>query len=167
MEILPGKMTTYKYNLLAKILYRYGNIPITFFLLIYLIESVVQLPLHWYAVFFVFINLAIIISLNKYYVKTYKLFPFKISADNEKMICSNFFLSRKIVEIRLIDIDKINGGIFSGYPSRAVYLHDSVTNETVGIYIHSSDYKDLLKLILKNIPQTLYNYLLEKMKRKK
>ncbi|MCL4550145.1 MAG: hypothetical protein M1495_16440 [Bacteroidetes bacterium] len=160
-------MTIYGYNLFAKILYRYGNIPITFFLLIYLIESVVQLPQHWYAIFFVLINLAIIISLNKYYAKTYKLFPFKISADNEKMICSNFFLRKKSVEIRLINIDKISGGIFSGYPSRAIYLHDSVSDETIGIYTHSAGYKNLLKLILKNIPQTLYDDLLEKMKREK
>lgn len=156
-------MATYKYNLFAKILYRYGNIPVTFFLLIYLIESVLQLSKHWYAVFFVLVNLAIVILLNKYYAKTYKLFPFRISADNKKMICSNFFFSKKIIKIELIDIDKISGGIFSGYPLSAVYIHDSATNKTIGIYIHSADYKDLLKLILKNIPQTLYDDLLRNM----
>lgn len=160
-------MTTYKYNPFAKILYRYGNIPVTFFLLIYLVESIVQLPHHWYAVFFVVINFAIIISLNKYYAKTYRIFPFKISADNEKIVCSSFFMSKRVVEINLTNIDDIKGGIFSSYPSRATYIHDSVTNETIGIYMRSAKFKNLLKLILQNIPQTLYDELLNQMKRGK
>lgn len=157
-------MITYKYNLFAKILYRYGNIPVTFFLLIYLVESIIQMQQHWYAIFFIIINSAIIISLNRYYVKTYRCFPFTISADNEKMLCSNFFLSKKIVGIKHSDIDSITGGIFSGFPARPVYIHDAVQNTTIGIYVQTEEFKNLLKVIIKNIPQKLYDELLGKMK---
>lgn len=158
-------MTTYKYNFFAKILYRYGNIPVTLFLFIFLIDSVIQLQQQWYSVFFIIINLSIIISLNKYYLKTYKIFPFKIEADNEKMICSDFFFNIKIIEIKYSSINKINGGIFSGYPARAIYFHDAENNFTIGFYSQSTNFKNLLRLILKNIPQSLYNNLLDELKK--
>ncbi len=156
-------MTTYKYNLFAKILYRYGNFPVTFFLLIYLIESIVQLQQHWYAIFFIIINSAIIILLNKYYLKTYGLFPFTISVDNEKMVCSNFFLKKSIVEIKHSEIDSITGGIFSGYPARPIYIHDAIHNTTIGVYVQTEGFKSLLKIILRNVPQNLYDELVGKM----
>ncbi|NJD23092.1 MAG: hypothetical protein FIA82_10565 [Melioribacter sp.] len=149
-------MKTYKYSIFWKVLYRYGNIPLTFFLLIYLITSVIGLLSHWYFIFFLFINLLIIIWLNKYYIKTYRLFPFEISADNEKIICKNFLLSKKEVEVRMEDIDRLTGGIFSGYQTRPVYIHDSKQNITIGLYASAGKFPELLKIILQNIREDLY-----------
>jgi len=155
-------MKTYKYSIFWKVLYRYGNIPLTSFLLIYLVTSVIGLLSHWYFIFLFFINLLIIIWLNKYYIKTYKLFPFEISADNEKIICKNFLLSKKEVVLRMEDIDKLTGGIFSGYQTRPVYIHDSKQNITIGLYANVGKFPELLKTILQNIREDLYKDLVER-----
>lgn len=160
-------MKTYRYSFLSKLLYRYGNIPLTFLLLIYLATSAIGFFSHWYFIFFFFVNLTIIVWLNKYYIKTYQHFPFTISADNEKMICSSFFFSKRSVEIKFSDIDEIRGGIFSGFQTRPIYIHDSRQNITVGFYSQVGDFKQLLTTILKNIPQELYDKLLQEMKGEK
>ena len=156
-------MTLYKYSFFMKLLYRYANIPITLVLIIYLIESLVQIPGHWFAVFFAFVNLVLIYALNKYYLKTYRFFPFKIYINNEKMVCENFMMSKKKIEIKHSEIKKINGGIFSGLPTRPIYLYDSKGNLLVGFYTHNEKYRTLLKTILKNVSEELYQELLAKM----
>ncbi|MEW6701435.1 MAG: hypothetical protein AB1298_01840, partial [Bacteroidota bacterium] len=133
-------MKIYSYPLISKLFYRYGNIPVTLFLLVYLAVSVVEIFEHWYFIFFTILNLLLIISLNKYYIKTYKLFPFKITSNDEKIICTEYFLSRKTIEIKIEDIDKITGGIFSGFPTRPVYLYDSSQNLTIGFYSHAGKF---------------------------
>lgn len=160
-------MKTYTYPFFSKLFYRYGNIPVTLLLIVYLAASVVGIFEHWYFIFFVLINLLLIVSLNKYYIKTYILFPFKITANNEKIICTEYFLSKKTIEIKLQDIDKITGGIFSGFPTRPIYLHDSNQNVTVGFYSHAGKFNELLKTILQNINDTLYSELIEKIKNSK
>jgi hypothetical protein len=157
-------MTTYKYSFFSKLLYSYGNIPLTILLLIYLGTSIIGILLHWYYIFFASINIAIIIWLNRHYLKTYKQFPFTLSADNEKLICSDFFLTSKIVEIKFENIDKITGGIFSGYPTRPVYIHDNVQNITIGFYPSAGKFNELLLTIMKNINEDLYQQLIDKMK---
>ena len=158
-------MITYKYSLFAKLLFRFGNIPLTLLLLLYLGISAIGLFTQWYYVFFVGINLAIIIWLNRYYLKTYRSFPFTISADNEKLICSDFLLNKNIVEIKLIDIVKINGGIFSGYPTRPTYIHDARNNIVIGFYSNSGNFNELLMTIIKNVDENLYQQLIDKIRK--
>jgi len=158
-------MITYKYSFFAKLLYRYGNIPLTLFLLLYLSMSVIGFLSHWYYIFFVAINLAIIVWLNRYYIKTYKQFPYTISADNEKLICSDFLLAQKVIEIQLINIDKITGGIFSGYPTRPTYIHDAEHNITIGFYSNAGKFNELLVTIVKNVDEKLYQQLIDKIRK--
>ena len=156
-------METFRYSFFTKLLYRYGNIIATLLLSIHLITSVVYMFEKWYFVFPVLINGGIIYIINKYFIKTYKLFPFNVRANNEKIICGNFFLSKKKYEIKYEDIDKISGGIFSGYPTRPIYFHDARQNITVGFYSHVGNFQKLLTKLLQNIPQDLYNNLTDKL----
>ena len=155
-------MKTYKYSFLSKLIYRYGNIPVTILLLIYLAISIIGLFSYWYYIFFTLINLLLLFSLNRYYIKTYKLFPFEITINNEKIICTNFLFNKRKLELRIEDIDKLAGGIFSGYPTRPVYIHDSRQNITIGFYANVGRFPDLLKIILQNIREDLYKDLLGK-----
>ncbi|MCX6170026.1 MAG: hypothetical protein NTX65_11835 [Ignavibacteriales bacterium] len=157
-------MKTFSYSFLAKLFYRYGNIPLSILLLIYLAASIIGALSHWYFAFFVAINFAIIIWLNRYYIKTYRQFPFRISADNERLVCSDFFFSSKTFEIKVENIDKISGGIFNGYPTRPVYIHDSLQNRTIGFYASAGKFNELLLIIMKNINEDLYQQLIDKMK---
>lgn len=154
-------MEHYHYSFIAKIIYRYGNIIATILLSIQLLTSIIGMFAKWYFVFPALINLIIIIILNKYYIKTYRLFPFSIIADNEKIICGNFFLSDKKFEIKHADIDKLSGGIFSGYPTRPIYIHDGRQNITIGFYSHVGNFQKLTTKILQNIPKKLYDELMD------
>jgi len=158
-------MITYKYSFFAKLLYRYGNIPLTLLLLVYLAASIIGMLTHWYFIFFAIINLAILIWLNKYYLKTYRSFPFIISAESDRIVCSGFFLDDRTVEIKFCDIDKIRGGIFSGYTTRPVYIHDSVQDITIGFYSGSGKFNELLMTLIKNVNEELYQELIYKMKK--
>ncbi|MCX6175389.1 MAG: hypothetical protein NTZ27_11610 [Ignavibacteriales bacterium] len=155
-------MKTYKYSFFSKLIYRYGNIPVTILLLIYLAISIIGLFSYWYYIFFTLINLSLLFLLNKYYTKTYRQFPFEISADNEKIICTNFLFSKRKIELRIEDIDKLTGGIFSGYPTRPVYIHDSRQNITIGLYANVGKFPELLKIILQNVKEDLYKDLVGK-----
>ena len=157
-------MITYNYSAFSKILYRYANVAITFFLLFYVVASLILTMQKWYYVFVFLVNVLIIFYINRFYFRSYKLFPFKIKADNSKLICSNYFFSKKVIEVELQNIDKISGGIFSGWPTRPIYIHDAKNDVTIGIYMHAANFRRLLKTILENIPQSVYNDLLDKIK---
>lgn len=159
-------MQTFRYSFFARLFYRYGNIPLNLLLLLYLATSIMGLSVHWYYIFFTILNSAIIIWLNKYYIKMYRSFPFSISIDidNNKLICSDYFFSRQIIEIKMDDIDSIKGGIFSGYPTRPTYIRDARQDITIGFYSGSGKFNELLLMILKSIKEDLYQQLIERVK---
>lgn len=156
-------MVTFKYSLLSKLVYRYANIPLTLFLLLYMISSFSFMLQKWYYIFPFLLNLIIIIALNIYYIRTYKLFPFKIDTDNQKMICSDYFNKSKYVEINLCDIDEIEGGVISGTPAKPTYIHDGKNEVVVGISPHLKDSNKLITIILSNVKQDLYDQVLDDM----
>ncbi|MEE9432319.1 MAG: hypothetical protein V3V16_14830 [Melioribacteraceae bacterium] len=156
-------MKTFKYSLLTKFVYRYANIPATIIIVLYLIVSVVGIISDWMFIFPLLINLILIYVLNRFYLKMYKQFPFKIEIDNEKMLCSNFMLNDRTVQINLIEVEKINGGIFSGRAYMPLYI--IWEGKQIGISPHIKDYNKLLTIILTNIKKELYEELLEEIKK--
>ncbi|MBL1213942.1 MAG: hypothetical protein HND52_11345 [Ignavibacteriae bacterium] len=157
-------MQTFEYPWLAKIVYRYANIPVTFILLIYFLVSLGALSKSWFWVILAIVQALLIFFVNRYYWRSYKSFPYKIEADNEKLICSNFFMSRKKVEVKLSDIELLRGGIFSSSLTKPIFLKIKNHDSEIGFHYHLKNYNKLLTLILSNIDQELYNSLLEKMK---
>lgn len=157
-------MTSYKYPFLVKLLYRYANIPATFLLLIHFVSSVMMIPDKPSFILPALINVLVIFILNRFYYKIYKWFPFKISADNEKIICSDFMYKDRVIEIAISNIDEIRGGAFSGHITRPVYIHDGKQNVTIGIYHHLQNYNKLITTILSNINKKLYDTVLAKVK---
>ncbi len=151
-------MKTFKYKTISKLFYKYGVIPANLILLFYLIGSIIGFTGNWLFVIPLFISGIMIYVLNKFYIKIYKSFPFKIDINNEKLICSDFMIKNKVVEIQHSEITKISGSIFSG----RTYLPLNITtkDEEIGISPHIKDYNDLLKVILTNIPKELYESLL-------
>ncbi len=157
-------MKEYSYSFAAKLFYRYGNIPVTFLLLIYLTTSVIGSLSKWYFILAALINLLIIIWLNKYYIKTYRLFPFKIILEDDRLVCTDFFLSKRRIEILFGEIDSVSGGIFSGYPGRPTFIHEKKTDVTIGIYASSGKFNELILEILKRVNEDLYRDLLDRVK---
>ena len=156
-------MEKFRYSFFMKILYRYGNIVATLLLSIHLITSIIVMFAKWYFIFPALINACIIFIINKYYIKTYKLFPFNMQANNEVIICKDFFFSKRELIIKYEDIDQVSGGLFSGYPTRPIYVHDGENNITIGFYSHVGNFQKLLTRILQNVPQHIYNGLMDKL----
>ncbi len=156
-------MITFKYSPVSKIIYRYANIPITLFLLLYMVSSFVFMFKEWFYVFPFLLNLIIIITLNRHYFRTYKFFPFRIDINNEKMVCKDYFKKSKHIEINLIDIDEIEGGVLSGTPAKPIYIHDSKSDTVVGISPHIKNSNKLVTIILSNINKPLYDKVLKQM----
>ncbi|KAF0139771.1 MAG: hypothetical protein FD122_2946 [Stygiobacter sp.] len=156
-------MKTYSYSIFAKFWYRYVNIAITLLLLFYTIASFMLAFQKWYYLFVALLNLVIIYLVNRFYINSYSSFPFRIRSDEAGITCENFFLSKKILRIEFADIDGISGGMFSGWNTRPVYIHDSKQNISIGFFAQG-EFKELLKVILKNINEEFYTELLSKMK---
>lgn len=157
-------MVTFKYSLLSKIIYRYANIPATLFLSLYLISSFAYIFKEWYYVFPFLLNLIIIIVLNRYYFRSYKLIPYKIEINNDKMICSDYFKKSTVHEIYLNDIDLIEGGSLSGTPAKPIMIHSEKDDLLIGISPHMKDHNKLVTIILSNIKQKVYNAVLAQAK---
>ncbi len=101
--------------------------------------------------------------INRFYLTSYRLFPFRIKSDDSGIVCENFFLTKKAIRINFEDIDSISGGMFAGFQTRPVYLHDSRQKLAVGFFAQG-EFRELLKVILKNINEDLYKELLQKIK---
>ncbi|MCF6269369.1 MAG: hypothetical protein L3J41_06655 [Melioribacteraceae bacterium] len=150
-------MITFKYSFISKLIYRYANIPATLFLALYLVSSFSYMFQQWYYLFPFLLNLLIIIVLNRHYFRSYKLFPYRIDINTEKMICSDYFNRNKIVEINLQDIDLIEGGSLYGTPGKPILVHNSVNDVVVGISPHMKNHNKLITIILSNVKEKVYN----------
>lgn len=156
-------MKVFRYGFLAKIIYRYGIVPINLILLFYLFVSILAFDNDWKFIFPIFINIILLYSINRFYIKVFKLFPFQIEINNEKMICSDFMIKNRKVEIFHSDIATITGGIFSGRSFAPLYI--TTENERIGISPHIKDFNKLLTIMLTNISKELYESLLETIKK--
>lgn len=157
-------MKTFEYSLLPKIIYKYANIPITILLGFYLFISTVTFSNNYMSYFAIFVHLLLIFIVNRYYFRNYKLMPYKIEADNEKMICTQFSFQNKISEIKFDQITEITGGIFEGSKSRPIIIRTN-GNEKITINIHINNFNSLLTIILANINKELYVKLLDRIKK--
>lgn len=157
-------MKTFTYSVFARLFYRYANIPITILLLLSLLTALGGMYTSWIYIIPTVVDLLIIYVVNRYYIKSYGRFPYKIEADNEKIICSDYFFRNKQIELDHISITKITGGIFSGNIARPIYLHDENNNIVIGFNNHLKNYDKLVTIILANVKQELYDDLLTRAK---
>ena len=160
-------MTEHKYSTFGLIIYRFGNIPVTFFLSLYLISLGINLDAGWLYIVPFIITLLIIYFLNKHYLALYKILPSKILADEEKIICSGFFLSKKEITISFKDITKLSGGIFSGKISGLMKIEDGKNFNTVGFFHKIKDAKKLETLILSKVDKEIYDEVIKRIGIKK
>lgn len=156
-------METYKYPFVAKLIYRFANIPVTLLLFVYFLFALLDPNKTLFNGISIVVHALLIYFINRFYYKNYIYFPYSIKIDNDKMICSDYFLQRKEVTIKLSEITEITGGIFSNTPARPVYVIDSNGNKA-GLSPHIKNYNKLVTRILSNIPQKLYSDILQRIK---
>ena len=150
-------MQTFTYSFIFKIIFRFGNIFVTLLLLIYLV------PVFYYIdqniILFLPLIIAVIIlyMVNRTYLTYYIILPYKIEADDEKMICSDFLLSKKVVTIYFKDIEMLQGGVFSGRSSGIMKLRDSQSKLQVGFSQKMKNSEKLIAVILSKVSKDLYD----------
>jgi hypothetical protein len=157
-------MKIFTYSIFARVFYRYANIPITLLLLLSLITALGGLYTNWIYIVPVVVDVIIMYAVNRYFIRSYKRFPYRIEANNEKIICTDYITGGKKVELNHTSITKISGGIFSGNLARPIYLYDGNNDIEICFNSHLKDYDKLLTIILSNITQELYENLLNKAK---
>lgn len=150
-------MQVFTYSLLFKIIFRFGNILVTILLLVYLIPIISYIDQNKLLLIPAAVSLIVIYMINKVYFVYYKILPYKIEADEEKIICSDFLFSTKIITIHYKDIEKISGGIFEGKSSGIMKVSDSTSKLQIGFSQKIGNSEKLVALILSKVPKELYN----------
>lgn len=154
---------TFTYSLLFLIIFRYGNIIITFLLIIYSLPLATNLDENKLFIIPLLITLFIIYFLNKHYINLYKILPFKIDADDEKLVCSEFYLSKKEIIIHYQDIESLSGGIFENKISGVMKVCNGKNRLCIGFYHRMTDANKLATLVLSKVKRELYDEVLEKL----
>lgn len=157
---------TFTYPFLFRIIFRYGNIIITPLLLLYTIPLVTFLDEKIILAFPLLVNLLIIYFLNRHYFRLYKTLPYRIEADNEKIICSKFFLSKKNVVIYYNEVSSLSGGIFENKISGLMKVCDGKNNLCIGFYQRLNNSGKLATILLSKVNRELYDLVLDKIKSK-
>lgn len=152
---------TFEYPVFFRLLYRFGNIPVTFLLSVYLIPSVINLDQDLIYILPVITILILIYLINRRYLFLYEVVPYKIIADDEKLISSNFLLSKKEIIIYFSDIDDLSGGIFSGKLKGLMKVHDGKNKIYIGFFDRIKDAKSLQTIILSKVNSDVYNKVVE------
>ena len=150
-------MQSFTYSLIVKIIFRFGNIFVTLLLSIYLIPVFYYIDQNMILILPLIIGLIILYMVNRTYLTYYLILPYKIEVDDEKIICTDFLLSKKVVTIYYKDIDKIQGGVFSGRSSGIMKLRDGKSKLQVGFSQKMNNSEKLIALILSKVSKDLYN----------
>lgn len=155
-------MQQFTYPYFFKLLYRYGNIPVTIILSIYLVPSVVNLDKNLLYLIPVILLLLMIYIVNKHYLNLYKIIPSKIEADEEKMICKDFIFSSKEFTIYYSDIESLKGGVFEGRSSGVMKVCDRKNQVCIGFFNRLKKVDKLQTLLLQKVSRKVYDDVLEK-----
>jgi hypothetical protein len=100
--------------------------------------------------------------LNRHYFNLYKILPYQIETDDEKIICSKFYLSQKEIAIYYNDITLLSGGIFENKISGLMNVFDGKNNVHFGFYKKLNHSGKLATIILSKVNRELYDVVLEK-----
>ena len=160
-------MQKFTYSLPMRFLYRYGNIPVTVVLLFYLFGAVYNLDKSLLNLIPLFITALLLYFLNKQYLMLYKTMPYSIEADPEKLVCSDFALSKKEIVIYYKDIDKLTGGIFEGRITSLMKIYESQRSLCISFFTTIKNSKNLQTIVLSKVNKNLYDEVINKLKDKK
>lgn len=155
---------TFTYPFFFKLIFRYGNIFITLLLIIYSLPVIIYIDDNLILSIPLVINLFLIYYLNKRYLSNYKILPFSIEADNEKIICRNFFLSGKEVVVYYSDINSLAGGIFDNKQSGIMKVYSENNTSCIGFHNRLRNSSRLVTFILSKVNKSLYDEVLDKIK---
>ncbi len=155
------------YPIVFQLLYRYGNVIVTLFLSFYLLPIVVYLDQKLILILPLLLALFLIYYVNKHYFMLYKIMPFRIEFDEQKMICTQFILGRKKFDVYYEDINKLEGGIFDNKMSGILKVYDGKNSVIIGFYPKIRNSNKLITMILSKVKKEIYDEVMERLLKKK
>jgi hypothetical protein len=157
---------TFTYPFFIRFVLRYGNIFLTLLLLIYSLPLIIYIDDNLILIIPLVINFFLIYYLNKRYLSNYKILPFSIEVDDEKIICRNFFLSKKEVIVYYSNINSLNGGSFENKYSGIMKVYSENSTNCRAFHNRLKNSSRLVTYILSKVDKKLYDEVLDKIKLK-
>ena len=157
-------MQVFTYSVLWRFVYRYLNLVLTLMLILYILPIGLKLDKDLILLIPFIISVYILYYLNKSYFMFYKLVPFKIEADDEKIICSQFIFKQKEITILMKDIDSLSGGIFDGRYRGLMKVNDDKNKVAIGFFDRMIGSQKLVTLLLSKVDMKIYNEVIPKIK---
>jgi hypothetical protein len=149
-------MKVFTYPVFYKLILRFGNIPLTLLLILYFIPSVIYVDKSLILLIPLIISSLLIFFINRLYLTLYKIIPYKIVADEDKLICSEFLFSNKEIKINFSNIDKLRGGIFEGKLRGILRVYDGKNNVQIGYFNKIKNSKILGTILLSKVNKSVY-----------
>ena len=128
---------------------------------VYLIPIIINLDKDLINIVPLLIILALIYVVNRHYLLLYQILPYKITADEEKIVCEKFLLSKKEVEIFYKDIENLSGGVFSGKIRGLMKVYDGKSKVSIGLYDSIKNVRSLQTILLSRVNESIYNAVIE------
>jgi len=155
-------MQTFTYTPFFKLIYKYGNIPATILLSLYAASLAVNLDKGLIFIVPFVITFLVIYFLNRHYLLLYKILPYKISIDDEKMVCSDFLFYKYEVTIYFKDIVSLEGGVYAGKLNGIMKVKDGANNRSIGFYDRIKEARKLETRILSKVNKPIYDEVIER-----
>ncbi len=156
-------MQTFTYSFFWKITYRYGNLVVSLLLLLYIFPVALQLDKNLIFLLPFIISLLLLYYINKSYFTFYKLVPFVIEADEQKLECKNFLFRDKTITIYYKDIESLTGGIFDGKYRGLLKVCDGKNKICIGFFDRMQNSSKLVTLILSKVDKNIYDDIINKL----
>lgn len=156
------ELQVFTYPLFFKLIFRYGNIIVTTIIIIYSVPLFKYLDEKIILALPIIVNLFIIYFLNRHYLNLYKILPYKIEVDEEKITCSDYFLSGKEIIIWYEDIQSLSGGIFNNRLTGIMKVCDEKKNVCIGFYHRLNNSNKLATILISKVNRPLYDQVLQR-----
>jgi hypothetical protein len=154
-------MQRFAYPIFWKFIYRYLNLLLTPMLLLYTVSVAAQIDKNLIILIPFLLSLFVIYYVNKAYINFYKLVPYKIEIDDEKIVCTEFIFKDKSITIFIKDIETISGGIFDGKYRGIMKVCDGKNKICIGFFDRLKDSSKLVTLILSKVDKKIYDKVIE------
>lgn len=155
-------MQVFTYSAFWKFVYRYLNLVLTPVMLLYILPIALNLDNKLILLIPFFISVYLLYYINKSYFIFYKLVPYKIEADDEKIICSQFIFRQKKITILMKNIESLSGGIFDGRYRGLMKVSDGKNKISIGFFDRMTNSQKLVTLLLSKVDINIYNDVLPK-----
>jgi len=147
-------MSSFTYRPFYRLIYRFGNLLLTPIFLIYMLPAILMFRYEIGQFAYIIVFSVIIVYVNMLYFRLYKILPFRIEIDDEKIICCQFFRKDKTITLSFSGIVKLQGGIFYGKSKGLMQIEGD--NSVIGFFHHLTNANIFIAALLQNVPPEVY-----------